>query len=69
MNLVLLGQWSKFHSEPRAFGTAYAAVLNYAFDPGTTGLHSFLSAERRWPDERGCFELLSIATAKIPTTT
>jgi hypothetical protein len=50
---VLLGQLEESPLRVRALATTYAAFLDHAFDPKTTRFHNFLSADRRWLDERG----------------
>jgi hypothetical protein len=50
---VLLGQLDGAPQRVRALATTYAAFLDRAFDPKTTRFHNFLSADRRWLDERG----------------
>ena len=50
---VLLGQLEEAPQGVRALATTYAAFLDHAFDPRTTRFHNFLSADRRWLDERG----------------
>src|ERR1022692_1999046 len=50
---VLPSQLEETPKRVRAFVPAYAAFLEHAFDPKTTRFHNFLSADRRWLDERG----------------
>ena len=50
---VLLSQLEETPKRVRAFATTYAAFLEHAFDPKTARFHNFLSADRRWLDERG----------------
>jgi glycosyltransferase involved in cell wall biosynthesis len=50
---VMLGQLEEAPPRVRALATTYAAFLGRAFDPGITRFHNFLSADRRWLDERG----------------
>jgi hypothetical protein len=50
---VFLGQLEEAPKRVRALATTYAAFLDYAFDPITGRFHNFLSAGRRWLDERG----------------
>jgi glycosyltransferase involved in cell wall biosynthesis len=50
---VLLGQLEEAPRRLQALATTYAAFLNDAFDPKTARFHNFLSADRRWLDERG----------------
>ncbi|MGO4879657.1 MAG: glycosyltransferase family 4 protein [Bryobacteraceae bacterium] len=50
---VLLGQLEEAPPRLNGLATTYAAFLNDAFDPKTARFHNFLSADRRWLDERG----------------
>ena len=50
---VLLGQLEEAPQRVQGLATTYAAFLDHAFDPKTTRFHNFLSADRRWLDERG----------------
>jgi glycosyltransferase involved in cell wall biosynthesis len=50
---VLLGQLEEAPKGVQALATTYAAFLSDAFDPTTARFHNFLSADRRWLDERG----------------